>query len=260
MSGRCARLALHLGSQAIGLSLSRRQAGGRTLTDSLMAPDDSRDGQRLLCAVDQLLTSTQTSLEALEVIAFAAGPGGFSRVRVACAVAQGLALAAGCPVAPINSLLAQSQACNASFGRQAIGKRRVVTLVDARMNEVYGASYLFAGLADGEPLFTIQTEPFLAEVGEATARLSEPDHAAPETVISGDAWHRYGISLPRAESMVVYDPSVDEIAAACLILGADQHWEPPAQAGPLYGREKVALNTAEQAALRARNARRAGQP
>ncbi|MFK7963687.1 MAG: tRNA (adenosine(37)-N6)-threonylcarbamoyltransferase complex dimerization subunit type 1 TsaB [Burkholderiaceae bacterium] len=260
MSGRCARLALHLGSQAIGLSLSRRQAGGRTLTDAMMAPDDSRDGQRLLGAIDRLMTSTQTPIEALEVIAFAAGPGGFSRVRVACAVAQGLALAAGCPVAPVNSLLAQAQACATSFNRLAKVKRRVVTLVDARMNEAYGASYLFAGEADEKAAITIQTEPFLAEAGEAVARLSDADDQSLETIISGDAWHRYGVSLTGGESMIAYEPTADEIATACLELSAQQVWASPAQAGPLYGREKVALNTAEQAALRERNARSARQP
>jgi tRNA threonylcarbamoyladenosine biosynthesis protein TsaB len=64
----------------------------------------------------------------LHGIAFAAGPGSFTGLRVACGVAQGLAFAHQLPVIPVGTLDAMALAS---------GGEQVLVLLDARMGEVY---------------------------------------------------------------------------------------------------------------------------
>src|SRR5688572_32668525 len=68
---------------------------------------------------------------ALDAVAFGAGPGAFTGLRIACAVAQGLAFARGLPVIGICTLEALAQESGAA---------RVVACIDARMREVYYAA------------------------------------------------------------------------------------------------------------------------
>ena len=67
----------------------------------------------------------------IDAVAFGAGPGAFTGLRIACAVAQGLAFARGLPVIGISTLEALAQESGAA---------RVVACIDARMREVYYAA------------------------------------------------------------------------------------------------------------------------
>jgi tRNA threonylcarbamoyladenosine biosynthesis protein TsaB len=67
----------------------------------------------------------------IDAVAFGAGPGAFTGLRIACAVAQGLAFARGLPVIGVSTLEAMAQES---------GAERVVACVDARMREVYYAA------------------------------------------------------------------------------------------------------------------------
>jgi len=67
----------------------------------------------------------------IEAVAFGAGPGAFTGLRIACALAQGLAFARGLPVIGIPTLEALAQESGAG---------RVVACIDARMREVYYAA------------------------------------------------------------------------------------------------------------------------
>jgi tRNA threonylcarbamoyladenosine biosynthesis protein TsaB len=67
----------------------------------------------------------------LDAVAFGAGPGAFTGLRIACALAQGLAFARGLPVIGVSTLEALAQESGAA---------RVVACIDARMREVYYAA------------------------------------------------------------------------------------------------------------------------
>ena len=72
----------------------------------------------------------------LDVIAFGAGPGAFTGLRLACSVAQGLAVGAGLPVIGIGSLEALA------LGE---GDGLIYACTDARMHEAYCAAFRVRG-------------------------------------------------------------------------------------------------------------------
>lgn len=106
------------------------------LNGSEMYTHDQNAGQAasqlILPQIQSLLDKAGIALSGLDGIAFGAGPGSFTGVRVACGVAQGLGFGANIPVVGVNVLTALAQASGAD---------RVVVATDARMKEVYHAAY-----------------------------------------------------------------------------------------------------------------------
>jgi len=102
---------------------------------------------RALGIVAELLGGAGIGLADLDALVFGQGPGSFTGLRVAAAVAQGLSLGSGRPIVPVSSLAALAQ--RALDGRRGgDGVERVLCCVDAHMGEVYWASFELAqGLA-----------------------------------------------------------------------------------------------------------------
>jgi tRNA threonylcarbamoyladenosine biosynthesis protein TsaB len=184
--------------------------------------------------VDSALREAGCNLRDLSEIAFGAGPGSFTGLRIACGVAQGLALGAQLPVRAVSSLLALAQASGASA---------VVAALDARMNEVYWAAYRRSG-----DRFTWQT-------------VSDPAVSPPAAVVApaGDRWvgagNGFGAypALGRAlPTLLSIDASVGVTARAiCELALAGQGTLGAADAAlPYYVRDKVALTTAERTGAR----------
>src|SRR5512142_2216033 len=68
--------------------------------------------ERLLPIVRDLLAECGFAMAALDAIAFGAGPGSFTGVRIACSVAQGLSMALDRPAIGISTLEAIAQHAN----------------------------------------------------------------------------------------------------------------------------------------------------
>ena len=186
------------------------------------------------------------SFDTLDVIAFGRGPGSFTGLRTACAVAQGLAFGArggqGVPVLPVDTLLAVAEEA-----RHQHGCTQVVAVLDARMDEVYHTRCQYVpGLQAASGQW----------VADADFGLSKPESVqvpAGWTVV-GNAQAPYGerlaagarhaMALPTATALLRLAPTL--IAAGAAV--------PASDAQPRYIRDKVAQTTAERAALRAAQA------
>ena len=120
----------------LALDCSTEYCSVALLVDGELIDRVERAGQRhselLLPMVDAVLGESDLALGDLDAIAFGAGPGSFTGLRIACGVAQGLAFGASRPVVAVPTLLALAQATAA---------RRVLAILDARMSEVYLAAY-----------------------------------------------------------------------------------------------------------------------
>ena len=187
----------------------------------------------LLPWVRELLAEAGLTLAQIDGIAFGAGPGGFTGLRLACGVAQGLAFGLDRPVLPVSTLEALALAC---------GEREVWTCLDARMNEVYCAAYRVAGDS---------VEQLMTPVCLPPAVVPAPTLAGVWGV--GDGFAAYAdLLIAGKRDLAGVRADVFPTAAAVLRLAAPAFARgeavPAAQAQPIYVRDKVALTTAERIA------------
>ena len=193
-----------------------------------------KHSERLMAMLDEVLKEADVKLAQLDGIAFGAGPGSFTGVRIACGVTQGLALGANLPVIGICTLQAVAQGS---------GKDKVIAALDARMAEVYFAVY---EKSDG--VWQMVCAPCLCLPQATPAVAGNGWHAAG----SGFAAHgemlqaRYAGQLADIDAACV--PQAGAIAALAAPLFAAGLGRDAAQAMPLYLRDKVALKTSERLA------------
>lgn len=191
--------------------------------------------ERLLPLVDEVLAEAGIALADLDAIAFGAGPGSFTGVRIACGVAQGLGLGAGVPLVPVPTLAALA---HTAWERH--GAPRVLACLDARMREVYVAAYERVG-----DQWRTVVEP--AVLPPAEVRL--PHDGA--WFGAGDGFAAYpqlAAQLGLADHDAGIAPDARAIAALALPPLAAGLAVDAAHALPLYVRHRVALTTAERAA------------
>ena len=189
--------------------------------------------ERLLPWVHELLAEAALSLTQIDGVAFGAGPGGFTGLRLACGIAQGLAWGLDLPALPVSTLEALALES---------GDGDVWVCLDARMNEVYGAAYAVAGDT---------VTQLLAPVCMPPAVVAVPGFACGRGV--GDGFAAYGSVLQaRKADLAEVSPDLFPTAAGVLRLAAPVflrgHGLMAAEAQPIYVRDKVALTTAERIA------------
>lgn len=196
-------------------------------------PPGRPHSETLLPLVRDLLDEAGIGFAELDAIAFGAGPGAFTGLRVACGIAQGLAVASNLPVLPIGTLEALAAGCDGE---------RILALLDARMNEVYYATL-------------IRDESGLHLTGGL--RVAPPtDVELPEGkgwLACGNALTAYTMLAERvANAGFVAHPEAMPTAAAVARLAIPrlQRGEgiDPALAVPIYVRDKVARTVAERLA------------
>jgi len=190
---------------------------------------------RILPAIGEMLARDGTALAGLDGIAYGAGPGSFTGVRIACGVAQGLAFGARLPLFAVGTLEAIAQAAWREHGW-----RRVVACLDARMREVYVAAY--ERKHNG---WTGVRAPAVC-VPEAVEPMPSGDWRG-----SGDGFAAYPalagrLALAEWDDTLIPDAqSIAECAWPQVVAGAGV---PAEQGQPFYVRHRVALTSAERAA------------
>jgi tRNA threonylcarbamoyladenosine biosynthesis protein TsaB len=193
---------------------------------------EQRHSDILLPMIDGLLTEAGVPLAQLDGIAFGAGPGSFTGIRIACSVVQGLALGADLPVVPVCTLEALAEQS---------GAERVVAALDARLDEVYVAYYRREGgvwrAEFGPALCSITDVPALRDsgwtgVGSGFAILDEAlgRHLGPKLASVYAQLHPEAAAIARLG-----------VAALKRGEGLDA-----SEAQPMYLRNKVALTVEER--------------
>ena len=190
-----------------------------------------RHSERVLPMLEQLLAAAGIGAGELDAVAFGAGPGSFTGLRIACGVAQGIALARGIPTLGISTLEAIAEESGAA---------RVVACLDARMREVYYSAH---ERIDGKP-------------GSGWREVIAAQCVAPAALVlpPGDGWIGCGNGFaaygPLGLDKVIPDIHPSAVAVARLAaprLAAGEGMD-AALAVPAYVRDKVAYTSAEQAA------------
>jgi len=205
-------------------------SGDEVLAREAMAVQ--KHSELLLPMVDELLAEGGFTLRDLGGIAFGAGPGSFTGLRIACGVAQGLALGLEIPVVGVGTLEALAEQC---------GAERVIAALDARMGEVYHGAYE----RDGKRWRPVR-EPSLCQPQDA------PQVPEAEWTGCGSGFDAHGESLRRRydgrlKSVVPgLHPRAQEIARLARLRFAAGEGVDPAEAHPVYIRNKVALKTHER--------------
>lgn len=216
------------------------------LSLALMVADDTMtvelnagqtQSQIILPQIQALLKAAGVELKDLDGIAFGAGPGSFTGVRIAAGVAQGLGYGANLPVVSVCTLLALAE----STAMHAAGAERVIACLDARMGEVYHAAYEKIG---GGWITSIA--PGLYKPDGA------PKVSGASWVGAGSGWQTYAPQLRviYGEHLQSIQPQLLPTASAILRLAqpifARGEARPASEALPLYIRNRVALKTAER--------------
>jgi tRNA threonylcarbamoyladenosine biosynthesis protein TsaB len=95
---------------------------------------------RLLPMADELLREAGLTAGDLDAVAFGRGPGGFTGLRIAAGIAQGLAAGGGKPIVPVSNLAAV-----AAGAARTRGRTHILVCMDARMGQVYWAAFDCSG-------------------------------------------------------------------------------------------------------------------
>lgn len=248
-------LALETSSSLCGVALLT-QSDQELRVHALEHDATAEHAERLLPMVDQLLARQGMGRGQLTAVAFGQGPGGFTGLRVACGVAQGMAFALDIPVIPVPSLLAVA----ARDPAPVVPGLLHVIVQDARMDEVYLAAYrVVAGRQEAGFEWEPVQAPILLGVNQVgrwlehvAAGLPPSDGRDPAIRVLGDALSAYpGLrrELEGKAGLAIGEPlRPDASAVARMALRAWHAGQAvaPELAAPLYVRDKVAYTTLER--------------
>jgi tRNA threonylcarbamoyladenosine biosynthesis protein TsaB len=201
--------------------LERSQAAGQ------------RHAELLLPMIETLLAESGLALSQVKGIAFGAGPGSFTGLRIACGVAQGLALGADLPLVGVSTLEAMAETL-----RRRDGSDKVVAALDARMSEIYIAAYEHDGSRWHERIAPVVVKPQLALLPEGEGWAGAGNGLAMLDAFRGRfvGWH--ADVLPSATAVGALSQARFEAGEG--VAARDAH--------PIYVRHRVALTTAEREA------------
>jgi tRNA threonylcarbamoyladenosine biosynthesis protein TsaB len=191
----------------------------------------------------ELLDESSTSLGELDCIAFGAGPGSFTGVRVAVAMAQGLGYAARLPLCPVSTLAALAAG---AFRRTTA--ETVACCLDAHMGEVYVGAY-----CRDEPEAVRELGPDVLEAPDSVLLPGTGSYLA-----AGPGWGAYPQLTERLRDRLTgvepdLLPSAADVARLAKSRFLSGRIVQPAEAQPNYLRHRVA--SVAKAALAGRTER-----
>jgi len=146
---------------------------------------EARHSERLLPAINDLLTQTRSSLSQISAIAVSAGPGSYTGLRVGLSVAKGLAMGANLPLVMVPTLEAHAAAFSPC-------QRLIAPMLDARRSQIYWA--LFEARPEG---LTRVYPDTVSTLNEAIAIIRSFQR---ETLVTGDGYDRAVISAALSAS------------------------------------------------------------
>jgi tRNA threonylcarbamoyladenosine biosynthesis protein TsaB len=233
-------LAFDTSTDVLSLAVAR---GDRVWTQTL--PGGAQSSSGLIPAVLSMLAEADMPLASLTAIVFGRGPGSFTGLRTACAVAQGLAFGADIPVLPVDTLLAVAEEARWQRvqGGAADADLSVLAMLDARMDEVYSAAYQWSLASQSWQ-------------GVSALQVSAPEKVqAPDSqLLAGNVFEAYGPRLTMPGDRCQALPTAAALLRLAPSLWAQGLAVPADQAMPLYIRDKVANTTAEREAMKAQAA------
>jgi len=220
----------------LALDTSTEYCSVAILRDEMLTHRDAHAVQRhselILPMIEEVLRASGLALAQLHGIAFGAGPGSFTGLRIACGVAQGLAFGTGLRVVPVGTLMALAEEAGAS---------RVIACLDARMGEVYHAAY------------RREADRWLEVIAPAVGRVqSMPELEEGGWFGCGNGFAVYAEALAKHyDGQLVglaptLHPHARSIARLALPLLAAGRALAPEEAVPVYVRDKVAFKMHEQ--------------
>ncbi len=189
----------------------------------------------LVPMVMELLAEAGLGLRDLDGLAYGMGPGSFTGLRIACGVAQGLALGADLPVLGVSTLEALAEEA-----WEIHGANNVAACLDARMNEVYAGLYQRNGQSWRALAGPVVCPPAAAPIPDVAGYLG-----------AGSGFAAYPALSERLAGMLAGEDSTlipHARAIACLAAPRFARGEglPAEAAEPLYIRNKIALKICER--------------
>jgi tRNA threonylcarbamoyladenosine biosynthesis protein TsaB len=215
-------LALETATEACSVALG---VDGRVIARFRHAP--RLQTELLLPMMEEVLAEAGLTVGALDALAYSRGPGAFTGVRIAAAAVQALAFAKDLPVVPVSSLQTLAQGAHRVHGAQ-----KVLTVFDARMDEVYAGAY---ALQDG------LMRPLDVEHLCAPGRLPDKLRGAFFVAGNGAAVHeavlRTQVDFTGDDAALF--PSAEDVLPLARDIFARQGGQAPEFALPVYLRDEV---------------------
>lgn len=190
--------------------------------------------KKILPMVQAVLEEAGLSLDQLDAIAFGRGPGSFTGVRIGISVAQGLAFGVGVPLIGVSTLAAMAQGVH----RQE-GATRVLSAIDARMNEIYFGRYELQG-----DCMQLVGEEVVSDPALLVSELTGDGALQGRWLAVGTGFETYGEILAALAEELVGSAQVRFPAAVDMLPLARAAWlageaVPVEEATPVYLRDKV---------------------
>jgi len=225
-------LALETSSDACSVALLNNQG---VFEQTVISPREHT--QRLLPMVEDIIKAHNTALKDVDGIAYGAGPGSFTGLRICLSVAQGLAFGVDRPLLCVSSLLAMAAT---AYRKQTVDIGAIVIpVVDARMHEVYWGAYR---VEEGGHLAPLLEESVSAP--EVCAQFIES--LAGETLLAlGSGWQYEALSTLANAELDAY-PSAYDVAVIGSAQFAAGELVNPLDASPSYLRNEVSWKKRER--------------